>query len=404
MLFRRLSASGLIAGIIAAVVAVAAPQTTVFPSAEWATASPESLGLDAAPLRALDRDIRGGTFGNVDHVFVAHRGRAIVDQRYARDYREISRGRSGPIGCGYGCSDASAMHEFNYFHPDWHPYYRGRDVHTLQSVTKSVSATVIGIALGRGEIPALDRPFLPFFQDRRVSNVDARLHRATLEDLLTMRTGIEWHETDRPLNETNTTLQLERSHDWIQFTLDQPMDAAPGTKWAYNSGGSQLMSGIIRAATGRFIDEYANEHLFRPLGIREFHWKRTPTGHPDTEGGLYLAPGDLARIGYLYLNDGVWNGRHILPAGFVARATTRHVRGVAPMWDYGYQWWLTDRGGVDVWAGRGFGGQFLIVIPSRNLVAVAYAWNVFGTPARGLFGPLLDALLAATREGHEPDV
>jgi CubicO group peptidase (beta-lactamase class C family) len=211
-----------------------------------------------------------------------------------------------------------------------------------------------------------------------------------------MRSGIEWHEGDRPLDMTNTTVQLEFSKDWIQFTLDQPMDAAPGVKWAYNSGGSHLLSGIIRKATGQFIDDYAREHLFGPLGIRDFHWKRTPTGHPDTEGGLYLGAEDLAKIGYLYLRDGVWNGRRILPAGFVARATTRHVTGVGPGWDYGYQWWLTRRANVDVWAGRGFGGQLLIVIPSRDIVAVVLAWNVFGGPARNPFAPLVDALVSAT--------
>jgi CubicO group peptidase (beta-lactamase class C family) len=177
------------------------------------------------------------------------------------------------------------------------------------------------------------------------------------------------------------------------------MDADPGTKWAYNSGGSQLMSGIIRSATGRFIDDYAAEHLFGPLGIRDYHWKKTPTGHPDTEGGLYLGALDLARIGYLYLHDGVWNGRRILPAGWVKDATTRHARAVAANWDYGFQWWLTTRGGLDVWAGRGFGGQFLIVIPARDVVGVINSWNVFGERARNLSEPLIEALIAAGDAG-----
>ena len=120
-----------------------------------------------------------------------------------------------------------------------------------------------------------------------------------------MRSGIEWHESDRPLDETNTTWQLEQSKDWIAFTLAQPMDADPGTTWTYNSGGSALMAEIVRRATGRHIDAYAAEHLFAPLGIRAFHWKATPTGHPDTEGGLYLSAPDLARIGYLYLRGGM---------------------------------------------------------------------------------------------------
>lgn len=189
-------------------------------------------------------------------------------------------------------------------------------------------------------------------------------------------------------------MQLERSRDWIQFTLDQPMDAAPGTKWAYNSGGSQLLSGIIRQATGRFIDDYAREYLFSRLGITDFHWKKTPTGHPDTEGGLYLSAASLARIGELYLRDGVWNGERILPERWVQQATTRQAKNVAGSWDYGYQWWITSQNGVDVWAGRGFGGQLLLVIPARETVAVAFAWNVFGGAARDLATPLIAALTA----------
>jgi hypothetical protein len=374
---------------------LAAPvQTAVWPGANWTAATPESQGLRGAAFAALDEAIRKDIYGHVDRLFVVRGGRAVLDKRYRRDYRTISRGLNTAIGCGDGCPDPSKMHQFNYLHPNWHPYYQGRDVHTLQSVTKSVSATVVGIALGRGEITPLARPFLPYFKDKDLSHVDARLHRASLADLLTMRSGIEWHEQDRPLDATNTTVQLEGSQDWIQFTLDQPMDADPGTRWVYNSGGSHLMSGIVKAASGRFMDEYAEEHLFRPIGIRSFHWKRTPTGHPDSEGGLYLEAADLARIGYLYLHDGVWNGRRILPPGWVKDATTRHMKAVAPNWDYGYQWWLTARDGVDIWAGRGFGGQLLLVIPARDVVAVVNAWNVFGGRTQNIFETLVAALLS----------
>ncbi len=381
------------ASLVASVwLAAAAQSRSTWPAASWPAATPESQGLTSAPFDALDRDIASGVYGNIDRMLVIRNGHAVVNKRYARNYREISRGHNGPLGCGEGCTDKAAMHEFNYYHPNWHPYYQGRDVHTLQSVTKSIAATVIGIALGRGEIARLDVPFLTFFQDRDLSRIDPRLRKATLDDVLTMRSGIEWHESDRPLDATNTTYQLEISKDWIQFTLSQPMDADPGTKWAYNSGGSQLLSGIIRKATGQFIDEYANARLFKPIGIKDFHWKKTPTGHPDTEGGLYLSAEDLARIGYLYLHDGTWDGTRVLPATWVRDATTRHAKGVAPGWDYGYQWWLTTRNGADVWAGRGFGGQFLFVIPSREIVAVVQSWNVFGGQSRNLVNPLLDAL------------
>lgn len=352
-------------------------------------------------LDSLDRDIRAGAYGHVTRLVVMRGSETAASHRYARDFAEISRGRRSEIGCGEGCPDQAWMHHFNYLHPRWHPYFEGRDVHSLQSVTKSITALLIGIAHGRGEVKSLQQPFLDYFSAWDLSKVDARLRKATVEDVLTMRSGIEWHEQDRPLGDTNTTVQLERAQDWIAFTLSQPMDADPGTKWVYNSGGSMLLSGIIRAATGRFIDDYAREHLFGPLGITDFHWKRSPTGHPDTEGGLYLSAESLARIGQLMLRKGQWNGRQIVPASFVTAATARHVVGLPGGFDYGYQWWLTKRGEHDIWAGRGFGGQFLIVIPSLNLAGVANAWNVFpfdpardGARPRNLQNALIDAMVA----------
>jgi len=388
----------------AATLAIRAQEAaTLWPTRGWTVASPASQGLSGDALDAIDRGAREGVYGNVDAILVVRNGRLVADYRYDRDYREISRGHDGPIGCGEGCDDPARLHQYNYLHPRWHPYFQGTSLHTLQSVTKSIAATIIGLALEDDEIASLDAPLLPFFENRDLTGVDARLRTATLRDLLTMRTGIEWHETDRPLDDTNTTLQLERSDDWIAFTLSQPMDADPGTKWAYNSGGSALMAGVIRDATGRHIDEYAARRLFAPLGIRAFHWKRTPTTHPDTEGGLYLSAPDLAKIGYLYLRDGMWEERRLLPEGWVRDATSRHVTGAAGGWDYGYQWWVTSRGGadgvdgvdgVDIWAARGFGGQFLILIPSRDIVAVVNAWNVFGVRSRGIFEPLVEALLS----------
>jgi CubicO group peptidase (beta-lactamase class C family) len=375
-------------------IAPAAQQPTpIWPTSGWTRATPESQGVSAIHLASLDAEIKAGVFGNVDRMVVVKSGRLVFDGRYARDYREISRGRIGPIGCGEGCADPSWMHEFNYYHPTWHPYYLGRDVHSLQSVTKSIAATVIGLALGRGHIGSLDRPFIEFFKDRSLPNADPRLRRSTVRDLLTMRSGIEWHEQDRPLDDTNTTVQLEKSRDWIAFTLAQPMDADPGTRWAYNSGGSMLLSGILKSATGQHIDEYARQYLFQPLGIKDFHWKKTPTGHPDTEGGLYLSALDLAKIGLLYQHDGMWEGRRVLPAGWVKDATTRHAKTTSPAWDYGYQWWLMTRGDVDIWAGRGFGGQYLVVIPSRDIVGVVHAWNIFGARTMDTFGAFVDALL-----------
>lgn len=157
------------------------------------------------------------------------------------------------------------------------------------------------------------------------------------------------------------------------------------------------MAEVLRGATGQHVDAYAAAELFGPLGIR-FHWKKTPTGHPDTEGGLYLAPGDLAKIGQLYLDDGVWNGRRLLPTGWAREATARHVEHTGPnpaSPGYGYQWWRYDRRATEIWAGNGFGGQFLLVLPEHDIVAVVNSWNVFGARNTPILAPFIEALLNA---------
>ncbi len=371
--------------------AAAGAQHRPWPTHGWPTSSPEAQGLAGSPLAALHRAIEAGDYGYIDRLLVVRNGHLVLNERYEHDYREISQGR-----------DTSA-HQYNYSHPDWHPYYKDRPVHTLQSVTKSISSALIGIAIGRGEIEGTGVPVLSFFDDYDLSHAYDRMRRMTLDHLLTMRAGMEWHETDRPLDSTNTTIQLEASDDWIQFTLNQPMIDEPGAVWLYNSGTSHLMSGIIKKATGRFIDEYAEEHLFGPLGITDYHWKKTPTRYPDTEGGLYLRAEDLAKIGYLYLRDGVWEGRRVLPMGWVAQSTARLVDDISPDnpnvdRGYGFQWWRLDRGDVAVWAGLGYGGQYLLVIPELDLIGVVNSWNIFGRRP-SVLGPFLDALLNSATSG-----
>ena len=368
-----------------------------WPTNGWAISTPDAQGLAGEALDSLHRAILRGIYGNVDHFLVVRRGYLVYNRHYNNDYPEITRGFTGPLGCGHAaCTSAQAADPFNYYHPSSHPYYRGSSVHSLQSVTKSVSATLVGIALQRGEIPGLAAPLLDYFRNYDTRSVDDRLHQATLEDLLTMRTGIAWHEQDRPLDSTNTTIQLERSDDWIQFTLDQPSDAAPGEKWTYNSGGSHLMSGVIHSATGMTIDKYAEAHLFGPLGIGNYHWKRTPRGLPDTEGGLYLEPEALAKIGYLYLRGGLWEGRRLLDADFVEAAVSTTVRNVNGLgWGYGYQWWRVDEDGFEIWAGLGFGGQYLLILPAEDLIAVVNSWNVFNRRVASVYRGLVNTLKAS---------
>ncbi len=374
-----------------------AAQSAGPPGRDWPRSDLRSSGLAEGPWAALDSAIVAGRHGHVDRVLVLRGGRIVYDRAYARDYRTIAAGARAFIGCGPGaCDGADIPATYNYFDPATHPFRAGTDLHSLQSVTKSVIATVLAAAQQAGVVRATaDTPFLSLLGDAARWAGDPRLQRATLADLLTMRSGIEWHEIDRPLDGTNTTVALERSDDWVRFTLSQPMDAAPGERFVYNSGGSHLIGAIIAAQTGRDPVQVADELLFRPLGIRAFHWKRAGEGLPDGEGGLYLGAEDVARIGYLMLHDGMWGTRRILPAGWARTATSRVVERTPNGLGYGYQWWRLDRDGVEIFGGLGFGGQFLFVIPQYDVIVVSFAWNVFGQRVPSLQGPLIAAVLSS---------
>jgi CubicO group peptidase (beta-lactamase class C family) len=348
-----------------------------FPVSSWATSTFEAEGLKRAPFDDLQNGIENGVYGYVDQLLLIKNGKLVFNHSFTNDYEKISRGKSGVLGCGFmTCKDSTVFGDYNYYHPNWHPYYRRQQVHTLQSVTKSIASIMIGVAIKENVISSTDVKVLDFFEDYDLSMADESLKTATLENLLTMQLGMEWHELDRPIDSTNTTGQLEESKDWIQFTLNQPMDTIPGTKWVYNSGSSQLMSGIIKKATGLHMDEYAEKYLFTPLGIENFHWKKTPGGYTDTEGGLFLEAQDLAKIGFLMLNNGIWDGQQIISSDWAKRSILKHVE-LDKEKGYGYQWWREDEDQVEIWACKGFGGQYLLVFPKFKTIAVVNSWNIF---------------------------
>jgi CubicO group peptidase (beta-lactamase class C family) len=206
----------------------------------------------------------------------------------------------------------------------------------------------------------------------------------TLADILTMRTGIRWDEESTEYTDPrNNCAVMEGREDWVRYVLEQPMAADPGTTFVYNSGATELLSYLLWKTTGRQADDYAKEHLFAPLGITDFYWKRTPKGLADTEGGLYLAPRDLAKIGYLYLHKGVWDGKRLLPESWAKASTEPLTATNEKGYEYGYQWWAMPKGdglshgGYNAW---GYGGQLLLVVPELDLIAVFTGWNIYDKP------------------------
>ncbi len=327
--------------------------------------------MDSAVLAKFDAELSRGEQGYVDSMLVIRNGRIVYEKSYGRDYRAL-----------FATAPDQKPGIYNYYDPDWHPYFKGTDLHTMQSVSKSVTSALIGIAIERGEIPGVDVQAMPYFDGYKVVD-DPRRNRWTLKHLLTMTSGIRWDEdTVSYTDPANSCASMEASADWVQFVLDQPMAAEPGAVFVYNSGVAELLAQVLKKATGKQADEYAREHLFEPLGIKNFYWKHTPTGHPDTEGGLYLAPRDLAKLGYLFEHDGIWNGQRLMHAGWAAESTTPRVpveKGGPAI--YGFQWWtLPAPGRPPEFIAWGYGGQYLMVVPSLDLIAVFTGWNIYDKP------------------------
>lgn len=359
-----------------------------WPGETWPTSTPAEQGIDPEAVESLVADIESGEYGLVDAFMLIRNGYVVADFRFTHDYEAISA-QYNPTNDMY-----------NYDHPDWHPYLQNTDLHSLQSVTKSVTSAGIGIAMDEGLLGDVNTPAMPFFEAYAPYVTDVRKESTTLEDLLTMRSGLLWIETGGYTGDLHSTIKLERSDEWIRFILEQPTDTSPGTKYQYNDGASVLLGKILREATGQRADEWIKERIFDPIGIKDFYWKISPDGEADTEGGLYLTTEDLARFGYLFLRGGEWDGKQIISKQWVEASTSPVVPDVAPNSDrnnsgYGYQWWVPDHedGITQVFAGNGYGGQFVLVSPEHDIVAVFNGWNIHGGANRSTWRALQDRIL-----------
>ena len=368
-------------------------------STQWQTATPASVGINAAVLDSIDREIKAGTYNSIDRFVVIRNGKLVYDKQYAWNYDSIY-GDSAKVRNPLNANDPTGS--YNYFNPWWHPTYRRGDLHTLQSVTKTITSVVFGVARTRGDFPGVDTPVLRFFDTTRVRNIDDRKRRMTVRHLLTMSGGIDWNESLPYIDPGNTAVAMEASFDWVDYTINRPMAVEPGSRFLYSSGETQLLAHIFRRATGSDIEEYAAKHLFGPLGIERWFWKRTPTGLIDTEGGLYLEAKDLARIWNLWLQGGKVGGKQLISPEWIAESVKPALRvgpnAGAP--SYGFKWWLyqnpTDTTRF-MWGGSGFGGQLPVAIPEKDLVVVFNGWNIL-PGRRGIpLGRTMERILRATK-------
>lgn len=331
----------------------AQPDRDYWPTDEWRTSTPEAQGMDAARLDQMLAVIHDDALP-VDGVIVVRHGYVVLE-----------------------------------VYPN--PFFGPGSKHNLYSTTKSITAALIGIAIKQGFIEGTGQRLVDFFPDRDIAHLDVRKEAITLEHLLTMSAGFAWEGPDDYHHSWGDAL---RSGNPIQFVLDQPMAHDPGTVWTYNGGGSHLLSAILTATTGQSTLEFARDHLFGPLGITNVRWPIDPQGYYFGGQDIWLTPRDMARFGYLFLNDGHWDGQQILPADWVTRSSV-------PAFDlggglgYGYQWWIYPKLGV--YGAWGAFEQRIFVIPDLDMVVVFTAENRIptGDPGEYREGPEFVAALLA---------
>lgn len=312
----------------------------------WETAALESQGLDSDRINWMSNRIRNREFGDIHSMVIARHGKLVFEQYYGEGARN--------------------------------------DLHNVYSITKSVASALIGIAIDNGYINSVDQTLEEFFPEYAdILAGDSVKKAITLQQLLSMTDGLEWDEWTYAYSDSrNDATRMARRGDWMRFVLDRPVVMQPGSQFVYSSGTSVLLSGIIRNTTEQQTDEFAAQYLFEPMGITEHTWVRQSDGFVNTGWGLNLKSRDIAKFGQLFLNNGQWNNQQIISSQWVQESTASHTN----VWegvDYGYQWWLRRRpeqpgftpSANDIFHGHGYGGQFVFVIPSLEIVAVFTSGN-----------------------------
>ena len=235
-------------------------------------------------------------------------------------------------------------------------YYRGASAaqeHDVFSITKSVVSALVGIELAREELRGLDQRLVDFFPERLERDADPRIRQISVRDLLTMTAGYR-------------ATVIPRGGDVVRTLLNRPLATDPGTTFSYDDGSAHLLSAIITEASGTSTELLARRVLFEPLGIHPGRWLSDRQGTTLGSTGLLLHARDLLALGELYLRQGRWRGKQVVPKAWVRESTSSQVR-IPGGYAYGYLWWV-NTGPHDGFLAQGYAGQALAVFPRDDIV------------------------------------
>lgn len=310
------------------------------------TGSLQEVHADQAIVARLLANLEKGVFNRVDSLLISKDGKLVVEQYYN----------------GWSADRA----------------------HMMQSVSKSITSLLVGSALHQGLLASVGVPILGLLPDHAHLLTDEKAT-ITIEDLLTMSAGFDWDEANPAYGQPgNIRFKEVFSPDPVAFTLSTEFVNEPGTVFTYSGGYVTVVGAILQKVFGKeSVLDALHTSTLAGLDFENLRWQEQAGGYQNTAGGVLMRPRDLAKIGQLMLNGGVWKGKRLLSQEWVDASLARHVSTPSDWNEYGYYWWgrsfTTDKGTYQVDAARGWGGQELILVDALDLVVVLTATN-YQTP------------------------
>lgn len=315
----------------------------------WEISTPENEGFDSGKIYGVYEKVFSEDIYPTIHSLLIVRNGKLVAEAYCRDQKERDR------------------------------------FHNLQSATKSVTSILIGIAIDSGFISSVNIPiydFIPEYFDN-----DIRKREITLHHALTMQTGLDFD------NDVNTEELYNDAENSLEYVLSRNLIFLPGTDSHYNDGDPQLISGVIQKVTDMSEEEFAIENLFNPLGIDYYHWEKHRDNTTYGAFGLWLRPRDMAKIGKLMAQNGMWDGEQIISSEWIEESTKLHISWA----HYGYYWYNIKQDTGAIYA-VGHGGQYIYIVPLENLVIVTTAdpysdMGALSSDFHIIFNDIIDAII-----------
>lgn len=320
----------------------------------WETASAKDVGLDEEKFVELVEYLNS----SIDHQFhciLVAKDNKLIFEKYFSGYK-------------FDINSVQSEKDIIQFGID--------TLHYLASVSKSITSLLLGIAIDNGAEISLDDTLLSYYPQYS-AELNGEKSLIKLNHLLTMSAGLSWNESTYSYGDPrNDVTQLFIQSDPLKFILGKPIESLPGTKFSYNSGYTNIIADVLQSKTGINFTQFAQNNLFNKLGIDNYEWEMINDNLIFASGGLYLTPRDLAKVGYLYLNEGKWLDNQIVSNGWINKSLNSYVNPNYYYYSngYGLQWWkntfYTTNGSHECYFAAGWGEQFLYLFPELDMEIV----------------------------------